>query len=193
MRRHSALYTATLRSDRWQEVRHDAIRRAGYRCARCRRGNRPLDGHHLTYRHLGQERPGEVVALCRACHDGLHRRTRWLKRPLVVAIWLVVVLLVAAAVGSRLAHAQEQQGKMAYVIDSSGGLLLVTTSGRWLVALQGCDVPRPWTEVVLSADDTTLLLGSGEACTISTARYVDPTPCATEAHGLCDVDLEPRG
>jgi len=54
-------------------------------------------------------------------------------------------------------------------------------------------VPQPLTEVVLSADSTTLLLSSGEACTIAAALFVDPTPCATEAHGLCDVDLEPRG
>jgi hypothetical protein len=87
----------------------------------------------------------------------------------------------------------EQQGKMAYVTDSSGGLLLATNSGRWLVTLTGCDVPQPLTEVVLSADGTTLLLNSGEACTITMARFVDPTPCATEAHGLCDVAMEPSG
>ena len=57
----------------------------------------------------------------------------------------------------------------------------------------GCDVPQPLTEVVLSADGTTLLLNSGEACTITMARFVDPTPCATEAHGLCDVAMEPSG
>jgi len=113
--------------------------------------------------------------------------------------WLGVGVLIAFLLASYLAlfspvQAQvEEQGKMAYVTDSSGGLLLATNSGRWLVTLSGCDQPQPLTEVVLSADDTTLLLASGEACTIVAARFVDPTPCATEAHGLCDVAMEPRG
>jgi hypothetical protein len=113
--------------------------------------------------------------------------------------WLGVGVVIAFVLVGYLAEYEpsqaqvEQQGKMAYVTDSSGGLLLATNSGRWLVTLTGCDVPQPLTEVVLSADNTTLLLGSGEACTISKALYVDPTPCATEAHGLCDVDMEPRG
>jgi hypothetical protein len=116
---------------------------------------------------------------------------RWLKTGAAIAFVLVGLL---AEFSPTPSHAQvEQQRKMAYVIDSSGGLLLATSSGRWLVSLQGCDVPQPLTEVVLSADNTTLLLNSGEACTISRALFVDPTPCATESHGLCDVDLEPRG
>jgi hypothetical protein len=114
---------------------------------------------------------------------------RWLS--IGVAIAFVLVGFLAEFSPS---HAQPgQQGKLAYVLDSSGGLLLATTSGRWLVTLQGCDVPQPLTEVVVSADSTTLLLSSGEACSVVRAMYVDPTPCATETHGLCDVDLEPRG
>jgi hypothetical protein len=47
-----------------------------------------------------------------------------------VAIAFVLVGLLAEYAPS---HAQvEQQGKMAYVVDSSGGLLLATNAGRWL-------------------------------------------------------------
>jgi hypothetical protein len=71
----------------------------------------------------------------------------------------------------------------------------VTSWGRYLVTLDpsSCDVPQPMTELLISPDSTTLLLSSGEACTISRALFLASTPCATEAHGLCNVDLEPRG
>lgn len=70
---HSALYQATMRSASWRRTRAQAIRRAGRRCAWCRsRG--PLEGHHLTYARLGREMPGDVVALCKACHLRAHGR-----------------------------------------------------------------------------------------------------------------------
>src|SRR5687768_10189388 len=31
-----------------------------------------LNGHHLTYKNLGREQPGDVIALCRPCHRGRH-------------------------------------------------------------------------------------------------------------------------
>lgn len=43
-------------------------------CARCGRRNRPMDLHHLTYRRLGHEQPGDVVPLHRACHQAVHHR-----------------------------------------------------------------------------------------------------------------------
>ncbi len=36
----------------------------------------PLDVHHRTYAHLGDERPWELVAGCEPCHARLHDRLR---------------------------------------------------------------------------------------------------------------------
>jgi hypothetical protein len=30
--------------------------------------------HHLTYARLGRERPGDLLAVCEACHGALHGR-----------------------------------------------------------------------------------------------------------------------
>ena len=90
MRRHSAQYAAVLVSDRWRLVRSEAIRRAGYRCIACGRGER-LDVHHAHgYKHLGRERPNELQALCRDCHDATHQRahTRRVRRR-----WVGMVIL----------------------------------------------------------------------------------------------------
>jgi hypothetical protein len=68
---HSGFYRAVMGSGRWRRRRAAAIRRAGRRCQRCgARG--PLDVHHLTYRRLGRERPGDLVAVCERCHSALH-------------------------------------------------------------------------------------------------------------------------
>jgi hypothetical protein len=71
----SALYQAVMASSAWRRRRRQALRRAGRRCQRCgARG--PLDVHHLTYRALGRERPGDLLALCESCHGALHGRPR---------------------------------------------------------------------------------------------------------------------
>lgn len=71
---YNAEYTAALGSEHWREVRRIAIRHYGYRCGHCGRGDRPLDGHHLTYARLGHERPSDILPLCRRCHDAEHGR-----------------------------------------------------------------------------------------------------------------------
>jgi hypothetical protein len=72
-RAHTARYRAVMASGGWRRRRAAAIRRAGRRCQRCGvRG--PLDVHHLTYRRLGRERPGDLLALCESCHGALHGR-----------------------------------------------------------------------------------------------------------------------
>jgi hypothetical protein len=70
---HTMLYRRTMQSTGWRRRRAQAIRRAGHRCEECgARG--PLDVHHLSYRHLGDERPYELTVLCPACHQAVHRR-----------------------------------------------------------------------------------------------------------------------
>ena len=79
-------YHAHLRSDAWQRTRKAVLRRAGYRCERCRRAV-PLDVHHTSYDRFGHERLDDLRALCRDCHwwADLVRRMRvgvrrWLAR-----------------------------------------------------------------------------------------------------------------
>jgi hypothetical protein len=66
-------YEAVMRSPGWRRRRFRALRRAGRRCQACgARG--ALDVHHLSYAHLGDERPYELAVLCEACHTRAHGR-----------------------------------------------------------------------------------------------------------------------
>lgn len=70
---HSELYESVMRSAGWRRRRSQAIHRAGRRCQECGAGG-PLDVHHLSYAHLGDERPWELAALCESCHQRAHGR-----------------------------------------------------------------------------------------------------------------------
>ena len=70
---HSAEYQAVMRSAGWRRRRSQAIRAAGRRCQACGAGG-PLDVHHLSYAHLGDERPYELAVLCEGCHRRAHGR-----------------------------------------------------------------------------------------------------------------------
>lgn len=65
-----AWYRGTyLQSEHWAAFRHGWWQRhAGARCERCGAGH-PLDLHHVTRVRLGHERDGDVIPLCRHCHD----------------------------------------------------------------------------------------------------------------------------
>lgn len=65
-------------SQHWHRRAHQARRDAGFKCDGCgRRAPRPryktLDVHHKSYDRLWRERPGDLMVLCRSCHDQLHR------------------------------------------------------------------------------------------------------------------------
>jgi 5-methylcytosine-specific restriction endonuclease McrA len=60
-----------LRSEHWRETRAAALERAEHKCQVCASTKR-LDVHHNTYERLGQERPADLVVLCRTCHDRHH-------------------------------------------------------------------------------------------------------------------------
>lgn len=63
-----AAYVAYLASPAWAARRAAVLRRAGGVCEVCR--NAPAtQAHHLTYDHIGNERPDELVAICRSCHE----------------------------------------------------------------------------------------------------------------------------
>ncbi len=68
-------YAAYLTTPWWRAVRVWAIRRAKHRCQHpgctARHG---LEVHHLSYKHLGDERSYELRVLCAACHQRAHDR-----------------------------------------------------------------------------------------------------------------------
>ncbi len=92
-----ASYNRRLASSEWDAVRREAYARAGYRCTVCGRKGR-LQAHHTTYRHLGHERPGEVVALCPWHHFWQHplRTLRGILRHAIRNAILLLLLAFAA-------------------------------------------------------------------------------------------------
>lgn len=64
-------YGDYLRTQHWQRVREDTVRRAGRTCQLCN-AEGPLEVHHRTYVRRGEERPDDLVALCAYCHEVFH-------------------------------------------------------------------------------------------------------------------------
>jgi hypothetical protein len=56
----------------WQQRRVQALTRARYKCQACSRRDTPLDVHHNNYHNYGNERPADLVVLCRSCHQKVH-------------------------------------------------------------------------------------------------------------------------
>jgi hypothetical protein len=66
-------YHAALQSDHWKNLKSWKWRLHEGRCENC--GDPADDLHHLTYAHLGCERPDEVQLLCVWCHH-IHAHKR---------------------------------------------------------------------------------------------------------------------
>ena len=68
-------YHEYIRSWPWRSKRLAAMAAAGNRCERCGAdywlGNK-LEAHHLHYRSLGNEQPGDIIVLCAPCHRAAH-------------------------------------------------------------------------------------------------------------------------
>jgi 5-methylcytosine-specific restriction endonuclease McrA len=56
----------------WQSKRTQMLCRAGYRCQICGKHDTLLDVHHNSYERYGDERPEDLVVLCRRCHEHFH-------------------------------------------------------------------------------------------------------------------------
>ncbi len=64
-------YQEYLQSNSWARKRAFMLQRAGNRCQLCNtRG--PLQVHHRTYDRIFQERPDDLIVLCRSCHARFH-------------------------------------------------------------------------------------------------------------------------
>jgi 5-methylcytosine-specific restriction endonuclease McrA len=56
----------------WKVRRTEALTRAGYKCQMCSSHDATLDVHHNCYQNYGDERPEDLVVLCRSCHQKFH-------------------------------------------------------------------------------------------------------------------------
>lgn len=64
-------YDDYLKTDHWRKTRMAALYRADHRCQLCH-SNERLEVHHNSYSRLWNERPADLVVLCRSCHQRFH-------------------------------------------------------------------------------------------------------------------------
>lgn len=67
-------YQMYLASREWARKRDAVMRRAEGNCERCR-WNKPDHVHHMTYIRKYSERPSDLRALCRGCHEFIHNKS----------------------------------------------------------------------------------------------------------------------
>lgn len=71
-------YKEYLKSDKWRAIAKKRFEIDNYTCQMCgSRGtpNNPLEIHHLSYKHIGNEQNRiyeDLVCLCHICHKLLH-------------------------------------------------------------------------------------------------------------------------
>ena len=65
-------YQRYLESPWWRRIRADAIIRSDHHCQMCGAENVELSVHHNSYDRLGEERPSDLIVLCRRCHSIFH-------------------------------------------------------------------------------------------------------------------------
>jgi hypothetical protein len=68
-------YKEYLKTQHWKDVREKALNRAGRKCQICN-SDFQLNVHHRTYENRGAEKPNDVIALCRSCHEKFHNISR---------------------------------------------------------------------------------------------------------------------
>ena len=64
-------YNDYLSSDQWRFTRKKALSRSEHKCEYCGSTER-LQVHHLSYKHIGRERPEDLIVLCGSCHTKIH-------------------------------------------------------------------------------------------------------------------------
>jgi 5-methylcytosine-specific restriction endonuclease McrA len=66
-------YDAYIRSPKWALLRQRVLARDEHLCQGCRL-ERATDAHHLTYDRFQEEMLFDLIAVCRSCHEKIHRR-----------------------------------------------------------------------------------------------------------------------
>ena len=74
-----AEYAKYLKSPRWKRIQFAVKFNQKGVCAVCGKPAKPMIIHHKSYERVGREEPGDVVGLCRVCHDVFHRV--WYRAP----------------------------------------------------------------------------------------------------------------
>lgn len=64
-------YDEYLSSPQWRSRRAKVLERAGGICEGCRE-REATQVHHLNYQRIGREMLFDLVAVCEACHEGIH-------------------------------------------------------------------------------------------------------------------------
>lgn len=73
MRKKSVEYYSYILSNDWQLKKEKRKELDNYKCYWCKSTDR-LEVHHITYERLGNENLGDIVTLCKKCHEALHER-----------------------------------------------------------------------------------------------------------------------
>ena len=68
-------YNKYLKSDYWQDIREQILKRDNYTCKLCNSENN-LHVHHQSYEFLGNENLDELITLCNKCHFYIHKINR---------------------------------------------------------------------------------------------------------------------
>ena len=66
-------YYAYMASVEWNRKRIAQIKEDRFVCQMCGTAKN-LQVHHVTYEHIGFEKPGDLVTLCKWCHRKVHKR-----------------------------------------------------------------------------------------------------------------------
>lgn len=74
-KRHFPKYKKYIASPQWKEKRYERLQYDGYRCRLCGATNY-LTVHHITYRHLGDEKMRDLITLCQHCHERIHEELK---------------------------------------------------------------------------------------------------------------------
>ena len=60
-------------SELWNIKRKRVLKRDNYTCQKCQAKYVPLDVHHISYKHVGDEPLKTLTSVCRTCHSNLHQ------------------------------------------------------------------------------------------------------------------------
>jgi len=66
-------YYDYIKSNEWKNKREWTLFLANYKCQICNSGE-ILNVHHRTYENLGMEKPGDLMVLCKGCHELFHHK-----------------------------------------------------------------------------------------------------------------------
>lgn len=82
MIKHSAAYTAYMKSDAWRKRKQQLYAKRGYACERCGVEGDPVEVHHLTYARLCHELDEDLQVVCKKCHKIADKERRELEERL---------------------------------------------------------------------------------------------------------------